>query len=80
MRLEQLAAIHPTNNIRCEGDNCQCPDSKVRIIPLDDSYNANLCQCCYDIELGVSLDRIAEGLDPYLPCLPFDVYPLYHGE
>jgi len=71
---------HPTNNCRCNGEHCSESDSKVRIIPLDDSINVHLCESCYLVELGISLDRELEGLERILPDLPFCIYPLYFGE
>lgn len=78
--IENYLSSHPTNNPRCNGEHCKCSDSKVRIIPLDDSVNVNLCSACYSVELAISQDRELEGLERILPELPFEVYPVYFGE
>ena len=85
MTLETLINVfnetHPTNNLRCDGEFCKHSNSIVRIIPLDDSCNVNLCKDCFDIELGISIDREHEGLETILPLdVPFSVYPAYLGE
>jgi hypothetical protein len=82
MTIEELVKTfqesHPTNNPNCNGCNCKQSDSIVRIIPLDNSINVNLCQDCFDVELGISYDRELEGLEPILPTfVPFSAYPVY---
>ena len=69
---------HPTNNNRCDGEHCTIPNSIVRIIPLDDSYNVHLCQSCYKHELTYNEDLELDGLERILPDLPFCVYPVKH--
>lgn len=72
---------HPNNNPRCDSENCNCKNSIVRIIPIDNSLNVNLCSCCYEIELGISIDRELEGKEPVLPTfIPFSFYPVFFGE
>ena len=78
--IENYISLHPTNNPHCNGEYCKCSDSKVRIIPLDDSINVHLCSACYSVELAVSQDRELEGLERILPELPWEVYPVYFGE
>lgn len=78
--IENYLSQHPTNNPNCNGEHCKCSDSKVRIIPLDDSCNVHLCSSCYEVELGYNLDRELEGLERILPDLPWEVYPVYFGD
>jgi len=84
MTLETLVKtfqeLHPTNNPSCDGSFCKCSNALVRIIPLDNSINVNLCIDCFDIELGISIDRELEGLEAIIPTIvPFSVYPNYLG-
>lgn len=79
MTLTELVKVysetHPNNNLLCDGEHCTDSNSKVRIIPLDDSCNVHLCESCYNHELGYNQDRELDGLERILPDLPFIIYP-----
>ena len=69
--------LHPNNNPKCNGEHCTNSNSIVRIIPLDDSVSVHLCESCFDVEIGNSIDAELDGKMPYLPTIiPFDVYPI----
>lgn len=79
MTIEELVSTfketHPHNNYNCDGEHCTDSNSRVRIIPLDDSCNVHLCKSCYKHELEYNQQRELDGYVRILPELPFCVYP-----
>lgn len=57
--------LSPAGNPLCDGEHCCSSSSKVRIIKIDDSSNAHLCEKCYRHE-------VIEG---ELPFIDFNVFP-----
>jgi len=51
-------------NPHCDGEYCISPSSRVRIIKIDDSTNADLCRVCHAA-------YVEEGLDD----VPFSIFP-----
>jgi hypothetical protein len=84
MTLKELiivySELHPHNNPNCNGEHCTDSNSKIRIIPLDDTCNVHLCSSCYQHELSYNEQRELDGLERILPDLPFSTYPVYFGD
>jgi hypothetical protein len=64
----------------CESPLCPRISSEVRLIPIDRSYTACLCQECYDNEMDYSNELQSQGLPRLLPQKEFGEYKLLSSD